>query len=215
MTMGTRPVLRSLINELLVVQKYFSTSRNCKLLMGRLHQNTRCSARFFSSSAVGNQQSRQEESKEERFHKQRRNIGLVIGSSVGLISSLYFLLRRLNQARAEGKNLPIDSNPERNVVESQDKGEDETEGKRKKDRHGFKERRIIEYENRIRQYSTPDKVFRYFATLKVVHIGGDNEVFMTPEDFVRSLTPGKIQPAGLGLDEHERFNPEVIAVDKS
>lgn len=176
--------------------------------MGRLHQNTRCSARFFSSSAVGNQQSRQEESKEERFHKQRRNIGLVIGSSVGLISSLYFLLRRLNQARAEGKNLPIDSNPERNVVESQDKGEDETEGKRKKDRHGFKERRIIEYENRIRQYSTPDKVFRYFATLKVVHIGGDNEVFMTPEDFVRSLTPGKIQPAGLGLDEHERFNPE-------
>ena len=55
---------------------------------------------------------------------------------------------------------------------------------------------IIEYENRIRQYSTPDKVFRYFATLKIVHIGEDNEVFMTPEDFVRSLTPGKIQPAG-------------------
>ena len=55
---------------------------------------------------------------------------------------------------------------------------------------------IIEYENRIRQYSTPDKVFRYFATLKVVHIGEDNDVFMTPEDFVRSLTPGKIQPAG-------------------
>ena len=55
---------------------------------------------------------------------------------------------------------------------------------------------IIEYENRIRQYSTPDKVFRYFSTLKVVHVGEDNEVFMTPEDFVRSLTPGKIQPAG-------------------
>ena len=55
---------------------------------------------------------------------------------------------------------------------------------------------IIEYENRIRQYSTPDKVFRYFASLKVVHIGEDNEVFMTPEDFVRSLTPGKVQPPG-------------------
>ena len=55
---------------------------------------------------------------------------------------------------------------------------------------------IIEYENRIRQYSTPDKVFRYFASLKVVHVGEDNEVFMTPEDFVRSLTPGKMQPAG-------------------
>ena len=53
---------------------------------------------------------------------------------------------------------------------------------------------MIEYENRIRAYSTPDKIFRYFATLKVhTH---DWEVFMTPEDFVRSITPGMIQPHG-------------------
>ena len=32
---------------------------------------------------------------------------------------------------------------------------------------GFRNRKIIEYENRIRQYSTPDKIFRYFATFKV------------------------------------------------
>ena len=50
---------------------------------------------------------------------------------------------------------------------------------------------MIEYENRIRDYSTPDKIFRYFATLKI-----DNEVFMTPEDFVRSITPGMLQPEG-------------------
>ena len=50
---------------------------------------------------------------------------------------------------------------------------------------------IREYEDRIRDYSTPDKIFRYFATLKV-----DSEVFMTPEDFVRSITPGMIQPEG-------------------
>lgn len=56
---------------------------------------------------------------------------------------------------------------------------------------------IMEYEDRIRQYSTPDKVFRYFATIKVVHQGEENEVFMTPEDFVRSLTPGKLQPEGI------------------
>ena len=31
---------------------------------------------------------------------------------------------------------------------------------------GFRDRRIIEYENRIRAYSTPDKVFRYFASLQ-------------------------------------------------
>lgn len=59
---------------------------------------------------------------------------------------------------------------------------------------------IIEYENRIRAYSTPDKIFRYFATLKV-HSGdekgsGSWEVYMTPEDFVRSITPGMKQPEG-------------------
>ena len=32
---------------------------------------------------------------------------------------------------------------------------------------GFRNRKIMEYENRIRQYSTPDKIFRYFATFKV------------------------------------------------
>lgn len=55
---------------------------------------------------------------------------------------------------------------------------------------------MIEYENRIRAYSTPDKIFRYFATLKV-HSHGEWEVFMTPEDFVRSITPGMLQPEGM------------------
>ena len=52
---------------------------------------------------------------------------------------------------------------------------------------------IIGYEDRIRAYSTPDKIFRYFATLKLVNSG---EIFMTPEDFVRSITPGTKQPEG-------------------
>jgi hypothetical protein len=55
----------------------------------------------------------------------------------------------------------------------------------------------MEYENRIRQYSTPDKVFRYFATLQVAHPSGEShEVFMTPDDFLRSMTPGIKQPDG-------------------
>lgn len=54
---------------------------------------------------------------------------------------------------------------------------------------------IIGYEDRIRAYSTPDKIFRYFATLKV-NQDGDWEVYMTPEDFVRSITPGVKQPEG-------------------
>lgn len=40
---------------------------------------------------------------------------------------------------------------------------------------GFRNRKIIEYENRIRQYSTPDKIFRYFATYKVMDERGKPE----------------------------------------
>eukprot|EP00076_Gallus_gallus_P041942 XP_025007480.1 calcium uptake protein 1, mitochondrial isoform X6 [Gallus gallus] len=59
----------------------------------------------------------------------------------------------------------------------------------------------MEYENRIRAYSTPDKIFRYFATLKVINEHGESEVFMTPQDFVRSITPNEKQPENLGLDQ--------------
>lgn len=64
--------------------------------------------------------------------------------------------------------------------------------------HNFQ---IIEYENRIRQYSTPDKIFRYFATLKVYGDHGDHEIFMTPDDFLRCITPGIKQPEGKVLSE--------------
>lgn len=72
---------------------------------------------------------------------------------------------------------------------------------------------IIEYENRIRHFSTPDKVFRYFATLQVTHMHSNgletHEVFMTPDDFLRSMTPGIKQPDGLGLDQYKKYDPKV------
>ncbi|XP_050728440.1 calcium uptake protein 1 homolog, mitochondrial-like isoform X4 [Eriocheir sinensis] len=82
------------------------------------------------------------------------------------------------------------------------------EEKKKKKRVGFRDRKIIEYENRIRQYSTPDKIFRYFATLKVHGDHGDHEIFMTPDDFLRCITPGIKQPEGLGLDQFKRYDPK-------
>ncbi|OBS68717.1 hypothetical protein A6R68_02741 [Neotoma lepida] len=70
---------------------------------------------------------------------------------------------------------------------------------------------VMEYENRIRAYSTPDKIFRYFATLKVINEPGETEVFMTPQDFVRSITPNEKQPEHLGLDQYiiKRFDGKV------
>lgn len=100
-------------------------------------------------------------------------------------------------------NLTVNSSPD-------EPSQDEDRGKKKKgNKPGFRDRKIIEYENRIRTYSTPDKVFRYFATLRVYDDRGDSEIFMTPDDFLRSITPGIMQPDGLGLDQFKRFDPKV------
>ena len=57
------------------------------------------------------------------------------------------------------------------------------------------------YENRIRQYSNPDKIFRYFATISAQFPNGTREdIYMTPDDFVRSLTiDGDLQVGGLKI----------------
>ncbi|XP_039111501.1 calcium uptake protein 1, mitochondrial isoform X2 [Hyaena hyaena] len=87
---------------------------------------------------------------------------------------------------------------------------------KKKKRSGFRDRKVMEYENRIRAYSTPDKIFRYFATLKVINEPGESEVFMTPQDFVRSITPNEKQPEHLGLDQYtiKRFDGKKIAQER-
>lgn len=48
----------------------------------------------------------------------------------------------------------------------------------------------------MRAYSTPDKIFRYFATVKLT-FGENTEVYMTPDDFLRAITPGMKQPDGI------------------
>ena len=57
--------------------------------------------------------------------------------------------------------------------------EEEKENK-KKERTGFRDRKIIDYENRIRSFSTPDKIFRYFASYKA---GGH------PDSYLRVFFP--------------------------
>lgn len=96
--------------------------------------------------------------------------------------------------------------------QSDDENQLESGGKKKskKEKVGFRDRKIIEYENRIRQFSTPDKVFRYFATIQVPTVDDRYEVFMTPSDFLTSMTPGIKQPEGLGLDQYRRYDPKSV-----
>merc|ERR1719309_93479 len=84
--------------------------------------------------------------------------------------------------------------------------EEDPDDDQRAEKIGFRDRKIIEYENRIRHYSTPDKVFRYFATYKVVDERGVSEVMMTPQDFLRSISPGVKQPEHLGLDQFMLVN---------
>ncbi|KAJ2939638.1 hypothetical protein O0L34_g14358 [Tuta absoluta] len=89
--------------------------------------------------------------------------------------------------------------------------ESDTKKKRyRREKIGFRDRKIIEYENRMRSYSTPDKIFRYFATVKLT-FGETTEVYMTPDDFLRAITPGMKQPDGLGLDQYRRYDPKSIS----
>lgn len=48
----------------------------------------------------------------------------------------------------------------------------------------------------MRSFSTPDKIFRYFATVRVVSQTA-TEVYMTPDDFLRAITPNMKQPDGI------------------
>ncbi|XP_061815618.1 calcium uptake protein 1, mitochondrial isoform X1 [Nerophis lumbriciformis] len=113
----------------------------------------------------------------------------------------------------------LESESEKSVEASS--GDDEAknengEGKKKKPRIGFRDRKVMEYENRIRAYSTPDKIFRYFATLKIIGEHGDTEVYMTPQDFIRSITPNEKQPENLGLDQFivKRYDGKKIAQER-
>ncbi|XP_039950740.1 calcium uptake protein 1 homolog, mitochondrial isoform X2 [Bactrocera tryoni] len=114
-------------------------------------------------------------------------------------------------------------NPQKNKVKNNDDSDaEESDGKDEpaickerrsvKEKMGFRERKIIEYENRIRAYSTPDKIFRYFATVRLT-TATSTEVCMTPDDFLRSIYPGMMQPEGLGLDQYRRYDPKVAGED--
>mmetsp|Transcript_10163 Transcript_10163/g.25471 ORF Transcript_10163/g.25471 Transcript_10163/m.25471 type:complete len:404 (-) Transcript_10163:53-1264(-) len=70
---------------------------------------------------------------------------------------------------------------------------------------GFREKKITNYENRLRALSAPEKVFQYFATATK-----NGQPMMTPQDFVRSIAPYQF-PEGLQPGQTaEQFNEEEI-----
>ncbi|XP_028131561.1 calcium uptake protein 1 homolog, mitochondrial isoform X4 [Diabrotica virgifera virgifera] len=117
-------------------------------------------------------------------------------------------LKKLLSVKAESENIREGIHIPREELD--DSAEDDTKKKKhRREKIGFRDRKIIEYENRMRAYSTPDKIFRYFATVKLLY-HDVTEVFMTPDDFLRAITPGMKQPDGLGLDQYRRYDPKTV-----
>ena len=74
--------------------------------------------------------------------------------------------------------------------ESNEESSSENGNGSKKERIGFRDRKIIDYENRIRAYSTPDKIFRYFATYRSTI---DSEVRSSEVNYILIRLTYKIQ----------------------
>ncbi|XP_075735312.1 mitochondrial calcium uptake 1 isoform X6 [Rhipicephalus microplus] len=128
----------------------------------------------------------------------RSKLGEKVDNGIEAVRKYFRVSSESSVSHSGGREGEEDSD----VEETKGKGK----GKKKKDKPGFRDRKIIEYENRIRAYSTPDKIFRYFATMRVYNEAGDSEIFMSPQDFLRSITPGTKQPEGYGLDQYKRID---------
>ncbi|EDW98068.2 calcium uptake protein 1, mitochondrial [Drosophila yakuba] len=75
----------------------------------------------------------------------------------------------------------------------------------------FRDYTIMQYENRLRLYAHPTKIFRYFATIKMRNKSGKWELYMTPTDFLRSIQPGSRQPDNLGLDKFHVLDEQAAS----
>ncbi|XP_078671364.1 calcium uptake protein 1, mitochondrial-like [Branchiostoma floridae x Branchiostoma belcheri] len=126
---------------------------------------------------------------------------LLLGGVAAVAGTAFLNWRRKLQAAEEDQKTGTGSEAKTDAEDEEPHG--------KKKRPTFKDRKVIEYENRIRQFSNPDKIFRYFATLSVIS-DGHAEIYMTPQDFLRSITPGEMQPEGLGLDQFMHIRKEDV-----
>ncbi|XP_028399584.1 calcium uptake protein 1, mitochondrial-like [Dendronephthya gigantea] len=184
------------------VPTLFSSVKNVRLIALTQKQN-------FSNIQEGSSNANESSDRDPEKVKRAKLLDVLIVSSIGIIGFGYLIVRRAFsqpvQAKSAGGLVQELGGGSETAIGTDGEGA-KTQVQRKK-RKTFKETKIIGYEDRIRAYSTPDKIFRYFATIQSGHLGtGEMEIYMTPQDFVRSLTPGIIQPEGLGLDRFKQLD---------
>ncbi|XP_023347582.1 calcium uptake protein 1 homolog, mitochondrial [Eurytemora carolleeae] len=163
------------------------------------HEARSASLDRFSSSSLPNTCL---EPNPEKHNSDGRN--LLSSSLSGTVLALGIVLLGLElQVEVKAEEERVQDDKVEKEEENEMKTDEAEKEEQKKEKVGFRDRKIIDYENRIRNYSTPEKIFRYFASYKI-----GEEIYMTPEDFLRSITPGVKQPEGIGLDQYRKYSED-------
>lgn len=68
----------------------------------------------------------------------------------------------------------------------------------------FTERTVGNYENRIRKFSAPERVFEYFSSVEI-----DKQFFMTRDDLARAITPYTYRHGALLASKNPKFNAKA------
>uniref|UniRef100_A0A1B0D8W2 Uncharacterized protein n=1 Tax=Phlebotomus papatasi TaxID=29031 RepID=A0A1B0D8W2_PHLPP len=203
------PVMSSLKFTSLLTRRVLSNGQNVQLLPAFAPT---CAFRFPNYPAICAQPSREYKNfghKPEETPKFTKFLYLFVGLGLFATTLNYkgiknFLFPKVDAASKVDKDTSAAETEESDSEVSESEDGEKSPEKKKKEKIGFRDRKIIEYENRVRTYSTPDKIFRYFATIRIVY-GDTTEVFMTPFDFLRSLTPGMKQPDGKIIEYENRI----------
>ncbi|TYZ58223.1 hypothetical protein PybrP1_007618 [[Pythium] brassicae (nom. inval.)] len=70
----------------------------------------------------------------------------------------------------------------------------------------FTERTVGSYENRLRKFSSPERVFEYFSSVEI-----DRHFFMTRDDLARAITPYTFRSGAPLASKNAKFNPKALA----
>ena len=68
----------------------------------------------------------------------------------------------------------------------------------------------ITFDNRVRQYNTPDQKFNYFASIQLVNTSGSKTTMMSPMDFYNAITPDCSIHSGAGSGIYEAIKEENL-----
>jgi hypothetical protein len=81
----------------------------------------------------------------------------------------------------------------------------------------FTERTVGNYENRLRKFSSPERVFEYFSSVEI-----DKQFFMTRDDLARAVTPYTYRSGAPLSSKNYKYNlmaiktkPSKVHYDKS